>query len=258
MVSLMKIVQLATLEYTCLPSQIPVSSLAAKVASQSLTKVQTSQVCDVGKWVLQLGVHDYPNEFFTWHSVNIDSTEITLTSQWLDKQCDALPKSVPIFRLNSTEIHLADKTEAEKKIRPNPDVARLISIPDMVAIGKRVDYIKMIEKFMFDTRKEVKPALMKILGSEVAALDLIRELEHQVTRIAYCKAPLQTFTGIAGTLDEDNLRKIKSNWFEFVVAKNESLFQSLREDFHTYFDALQDIEKVPQVIMGPSEKTRMA
>ena len=204
------------MEITC-GAQVKLSSVIAKVTAASIVKIMPDHVGALARFILNLGARAYVDEFLHWHANTVNPTELTVAAGWFGEASKHINKMYGLFLLNLAEV--AYNTEgAEKQARPQPDIARFISLPEIITIGKNKERLDMCEPFMAETRK-LGNQFMTGKVDKASTTSYLRLLEHQVVRLAMSKGPDVTFvTGVSGAPTVDKLKTLRSNWCKHVAS----------------------------------------
>ena len=164
--------------------------LVAKVIKNSAVKLKPAYVATLVRWVVMLGSGEYVNEANAWHSSNVDPCRLTIIQMFYQLAVEALPSKVPVFAVNLYELAHNETGKIEKQF-PHPGQCNWLTACDMKTLANNHDKVKLCEKLMINTRKQLSDTLEKI-NAGVTALTMLRPLENNMVRNVLGK-PLETF-----------------------------------------------------------------
>ena len=111
--------QLVCIKELELNKHVRLSTLVARIMSESIAKLSSDNVTDIVRLIMDMGVHDCINEFLYWFSFNVNPKETTVSPAFLGKLMEVIGKSARLIAMSILRVHAGDTTMVLKQVRPS-------------------------------------------------------------------------------------------------------------------------------------------
>ncbi len=130
-----------------------------------------------------------------------------------------MQKKYVLVKLNLILVNYS-KEAVHERIRPNPDVCKLVTIAELSSLSKEVITCDLLEETFKTTRAAFEGPLITATSS-LRASGYIHDFEMQSTRLALGKAPLLCFhPGCpSGKLNEEKMHIVQDAWVKYLQAQ---------------------------------------
>ncbi len=137
-------------------------------------------------------------------------------------------KRYVLTKLNLVLVNYSSECVHER-IRPNPDICKLVSVSELASLSKEADLLEKIETLFKDNRAAFEAPLIAST-SPLRAINLIHDWEMQVIRMALGKKPLDVFDPkcATGKLTLEKMHTISDSWVKYLqnTLKHVNIFEA--------------------------------
>ncbi len=138
------------------------------------------------------------------------------------------------------------KESVHERIRPNPDVCKLVSVSEVSSLSKETTTLELLES-TFKTNRAAFEGPLISATSALRATGFIHDFEMQAMRVALGKSPLPCFHPgcTSGKLTEDNLHLIQDAWAKYlqVQVSHINIYEATGYQPHNAEEAAVDVDE---------------
>ncbi len=215
-VSSLSAVNKALLEELKVTPHPKVGKIVQTVSALSMIKLKADSIGDLAHYCANLANTPYVTEIINWHSRNVNPKEISISPRWLGDIAKTLGKSCPIVLKTMPLIQWRGELKLEQ-VRPLPDIARTIGMPEVNAQMKGTSNIEFCETFCGDSRRMLEMFLNKQVGEPMANA-LFNDFEEAAVRLLFSKSlgVVKFEHSVAGKFTNAKLESLRHSWLPHI------------------------------------------
>ena len=203
--------------------QVKTSDVIARFQKGSVSVMNAGVISSYHKYVSAQGSGAVVIELCDWVSENVDFTDLTMPTGWLEESVKILPRDKVFVRLVTTKLQYLGGPGKEGRIvhqRPTPDSARYILPAEMTSLVGNVTVLELWDEFIAHVRNVVEPALSTLVIPK-RARNICSGLELWSGRLAYCKTyvPDEYVPKLSGKMTREKLDQSLRSWAIAVESK---------------------------------------
>ena len=192
-----------------------ISTVMSKTMNALRVKSAGQTLLHLVKYVILQGCTDMIDMLCMFHASEVNPNELTVPP-CIFGEVAALPKYHLNLKLDIITMAYNDKAKIEKP-RPQPDIAEFVKTADVKSLSSRPEEMALIDKHMQTIRLEAQKQLESFIAPCRAA-KIVRELSHQILRVALSKQVSDSFNPKVkgGTMDQEKIDTITIAWKQWV------------------------------------------
>ena len=203
--------------------QVKTSDVIARFQKGSVSVMNAGVISAYHKYVSAQGSGAVVIELCDWVSENVDFTDLTMPTGWLEDSVKILPRDKVFVRLVTTKLQYLGGPGKEGRIvhqRPTPDSARYILPAEMTSLVGNSTVLELWDEFLAHVRNVVEPALSTLVNPK-RARNICSGLELWSGRLAYCKTyvPDEYVPKLSGKMTREKLDQNLRSWAIAVESK---------------------------------------
>ena len=193
-------------------AQQSLATLVNECQSGMPIQVQTSMAAAACRWVSDMGAGEYVDEFVDHWAAEVNPNELTVSHGFFQTVSVAIPKEFLLWKLGLT-CSAFSKEKVYERGRPDPDEARLYTLPDIEAAGKNTVMLQIVNSELVALREATKPWLAERVGA-MAGKRVFRIMMIQAARMSMDKPPLADFAfgSKKGKMTKERVTKLRDEW----------------------------------------------
>ncbi len=203
-----------------------VSKVTATVLHESMLKLKPDNVGDMAHYSVALNPKSgYCSELINWHSRNINPKEMSVSSRWFGEIAKTMGKLYPLVIMGSSMVQYRGETKLEQ-VRPNPDISRAISLPEMNGIMKDPTNISEVQEFLNDNRDLFKAEFVNCLRATSLVHSIFHIFEEPACRLLFSKslaAHVKFDHNVSGKYSLEKLRLLRNSWLIYIQSQHSEL-----------------------------------
>ena len=220
---LIKAIQSICIKEMKINVHVKLAGIVQKVCGESIIKLRPDVVGEFARFVMDMGVEQYIDEYCTWHSLNVNPKTLTTSATWFGELTKAMGRENALLKLSIIFIHCSDTECVLQQNRPHPDIARLVGVPDLNTLARDKNKMAEIEKFLRDTRTMFEATMIPLIGRNPTTMTFV-PFQRAVARLALSKSKETEFHHtVIGKYTFEKMEELRESWVRHVAASSVTL-----------------------------------